>query len=190
MRCCAVTAPSLRVRVRCCQSIERALLVCGVRSAAVRRRAEVRERDGLAKLFRADRRLNRYDGRSQPWDDAHRSALQPVRRAPGSRISRRSSADRIALLHQRRGVELQTGALEQDRSSGSAAGRMLAVAAELDLVARLLAVITAVLPERSLRLDGAVAGRVSAFRRSSHVDPPLVRIYASSRWRTRYGGVG
>jgi len=56
---------------------------------------------------------------------------------------------------------------------------MLAVAAELDLVARLLAVITAVLAERSLRLDGAIAGRVSALGRSSHIDPPLVRIYAS-----------
>jgi len=49
---------------------------------------------------------------------------------------------------------------------------MLAIAAQLDLVARLLAVITAVLPERSLRLDGAVAGGMSAFHRSSHVDPP------------------
>ena len=56
---------------------------------------------------------------------------------------------------------------------------MLAVAAQLDLVARLLAVIAAVLPERSLWLDGAVAGRVSALHRSSHVDPPLVRMYAS-----------
>jgi len=37
---------------------------------------------------------------------------------------------------------------------------MLAVAAKLDLVARLLAVIAAILPERSLWLDGAVAGRV------------------------------
>jgi hypothetical protein len=56
---------------------------------------------------------------------------------------------------------------------------MLAVATKLDLVARLLAVIAAVLPEWSLRLDGAVAGRVSAFHRSSHVDPPFDRLYAS-----------
>ena len=52
---------------------------------------------------------------------------------------------------------------------------MLAIAAQLDLVARLLAVIAAVLPEWSLRLDCAVAGRVSALHRSSHVDPPFVR---------------
>jgi hypothetical protein len=58
---------------------------------------------------------------------------------------------------------------------------MLAIAAQLDLVARLLAVIAAVLPEWSLRLDGAVAGRVGAFHRSSHVDPPLLRLYASSQ---------
>ena len=57
---------------------------------------------------------------------------------------------------------------------------MLAIAAKLDLVARLLAVIAAVLPERSFGLDGAVTGRVSALHRSSHGDPPLVRLYASS----------
>jgi hypothetical protein len=54
--------------------------------------------------------------------------------------------------------------------SGRAAGRMLAIAAELDLVTRLLAVVTAVLPERPLWFDGAIAGRVSTFDRSSHVD--------------------
>jgi hypothetical protein len=55
---------------------------------------------------------------------------------------------------------------------------MLAIAAELDLVARLLAVIAAVLSERSLGLDGAVTGRVSALHRSSHVEPPMIRLYA------------
>ena len=50
---------------------------------------------------------------------------------------------------------------------------MLAVAAELDLVTRLLAVIAAVLAVRSLRLDGAITGWVSALSRSRHVDPPL-----------------
>ena len=57
---------------------------------------------------------------------------------------------------------------------------MLAIAAELDLVARLFAVIAAVLPERSFGLDGAVTRRVSALHRSGHGDPPLVRLYASS----------
>jgi hypothetical protein len=65
-----------------------------------------------------------------------------------------------------------------NRSSGRPTRRMLTIAAQLDLVARLLAVIAAVLPEWPLWLDGAVAGRVSAFR-SSHVDPPLGRLYAS-----------
>jgi hypothetical protein len=60
----------------------------------------------------------------------------------------------------------------KDRDSGSPAGGMLAIAAQLDLVTRLLAVIAAVLAVRSLRLDGAVAGGVSALGRSSHVDPP------------------
>jgi hypothetical protein len=52
---------------------------------------------------------------------------------------------------------------------------MLTVAAELDLVTCLLAVVAAVLPVRTLGLDGALTGRVSTFRRSSHVEPPLGR---------------
>ena len=155
---------------------------------------EVRERNGLAQLLRADRGLDRHHRRSQSWNDAHRSALQPVRRTSGPRLSRRSTADRIALLHQRRGAELQSqGHLSprgwnpgnQRLSSRGAAGRMLAIAAKLDLVTRLLAVVAAVLPERSLWLDGAIAGRVGTFRRSSHVDPPMGRIYASSHRGTR-----
>ena len=58
--------------------------------------------------------------------------------------------------------------------SCTATRRMLTVATQFDLVAGLLAVIAAVLSKWSLRLDGAVAGRVSAFHRSSHVDPPFV----------------
>ena len=55
---------------------------------------------------------------------------------------------------------------------------MLAVAAQLDSVTCLLAVVAAVLPVRSLGLDGALTGRVSAFGRSSHVEPPLARVRA------------
>jgi hypothetical protein len=77
-----------------------------------------------------------------------------------------------------------------DRESAGSARNMLAVAAQLDLVSCLLAVIAAVLAVRSLRLDDAIAGRVSALYRSSHVDPPLIRIYASYNWRTRRGRMG
>ena len=44
--------------------------------------------------------------RPQLLHDAHRGALQPLRRPPGPRVSRRSAADRPALLHQRRGADL------------------------------------------------------------------------------------
>ena len=67
---------------------------------------------------------------------------------------------------------------------------MLAIAAELDLVARLLAVIAAVLPEWSLRLDGAVAGRVGAFHRSRHVDPPWFDCTPLQREAQGCGGTG
>jgi hypothetical protein len=73
--------------------------------------------------------------------------------------------------------------------SGIATGRVLAVATELDLVTSLLAVIAAVLAVRSLRFDGAIAGRVSTFRRSSHVTLRSIGLYASSCWRTRRGGM-
>ena len=47
--------------------------------------------------------------------DAHRSALLAVRRTSRPRVPRRPAADRPALLHQRRGAELQAEvALERD----------------------------------------------------------------------------
>ena len=45
--------------------------------------------------------------------DADRSALQPVRRPPWSRVSRRAAADRPALLHQRRRAELHAVRVNQ-----------------------------------------------------------------------------
>jgi hypothetical protein len=84
---------------------------------------------------------------------------------PGRRIANQSST--IKTIQQSKIIKSTID------ESGSPTGGMLAIAAQLDLVARLLAVIAAVLPVRSLRLDGAVAGRVSALGRSSHVDPPL-----------------
>jgi hypothetical protein len=64
---------------------------------------------------------------------------------------------------------------------------MLTVAAQLDLVTRLLAVIAAVLPVRALGLDGALTGRVSAFGRSSHVEPPFGLYASSCRGTSRAG---
>src|SRR6185369_15880169 len=48
-------------------------------------------------------------------------------------------------------------------SRGLAAGRMLAVAAELDLVAGLFAVFAAVFAKRAMRFDHTLARRVRAF---------------------------
>jgi hypothetical protein len=66
---------------------------------------------------------------------------------------------------------------EVTRRAASAAGGVLAIAAQLDLVSRLLAVITAVLAMGSLRLDHAIACRVGALDRWGHLTPPC-RIYA------------
>jgi hypothetical protein len=54
---------------------------------------------------------------------------------------------------------------------------MLAVAAQLDLVSRLSAVIAAVLPEPALGLHGALTGRVRTLQWSSHVYLPLGGLY-------------
>jgi hypothetical protein len=48
------------------------------------------------------------------------------------------------------------------------ASRMLTIATELDLLASLLAMLAAVLAERSLRLDDAITGRVGTFGGAGH----------------------
>jgi hypothetical protein len=74
---------------------------------------------------------------------------------------------------------------QSDRSASRLpAGRMLTVAAQLDLVSRLFAVIAAVLPETSLRLDSALTGRVRTFRWSRHVDLRTEELYDSCPVRT------
>jgi hypothetical protein len=50
------------------------------------------------------------------------------------------------------------------RLGGLSTGWVLTVAAELDLLASLLAVLAAVLPERTLRFDDALTRGVSALR--------------------------
>ena len=56
-----------------------------------------------------------------------------------------------------------------------AAGGVLAVAAKLDLVARLLAVIAAVLPVRAVRLHHALTHRMRAFIFDAGHDAPPPR---------------
>ena len=53
----------------------------------------------------------------------------------------------------------------------------MAVAAQLDFVRGLLAVVTAVLTVLSSGLDRAAAGGVGAFDRTGHIAPPR-RLYA------------
>src|SRR5688572_20865118 len=49
---------------------------------------------------------------------------------------------------------------------------MLAVAPQFDLLSCLLAMVTAVLPVRTIRLDGAIARRVGTLRGFGHLEPP------------------
>jgi len=55
---------------------------------------------------------------------------------------------------------------------------VLTVATEFDFVPRLLAVLAAILPEATPGFDRAVACRVSAFRRTSHIHPRNGGLYA------------
>ena len=59
--------------------------------------------------------------------DAHRGALQPLRRSSRPCVQRRPEADRLALLHERRGDEIRAGRglleLSWKRRSGPAAGQ-------------------------------------------------------------------
>src|SRR3954452_574286 len=58
---------------------------------------------------------------------------------------------------------------------------MPALAAQLDLVALRLAVFAAVLAPCTAFLNGAFAGRMGAFRRICHREPPDRSLYASFR---------
>ena len=80
-----------------------------LRAAAVRVEEEIRERHRLAELQRSGRGRGRDHGRPHLRNAAHRGALQPLRQPSRPRVSGRPAADRPALLHQRRGDELQAG---------------------------------------------------------------------------------
>src|SRR5690349_9599312 len=85
----------------------RHLLVCRLRSAAVRRGSKVREWDWVAEFLRAATGFARGVEGFELRDGAHRSALQPVWRSPRARVSRRTATDWTAVLHQRGGAEFQ-----------------------------------------------------------------------------------
>jgi hypothetical protein len=79
----------------------RHIRVCRMWTVGVRGGSEVRKWYWMAELLRTGRRIDRHDRRSQLRNDAHRSALQPVRRTSRPCVSRWAAADRTALLHQR-----------------------------------------------------------------------------------------
>jgi len=55
---------------------------------------------------------------------------------------------------------------------------VLTIATEFDFVPRLLAVLAAILPEATPGFDGAVARRMGAFCRTSHIHPRTGGLYA------------
>ena len=86
-------------------------------SRAVCRRSEVRKRHRMAKLLRAAGRRDWLDRSIAAFGmDRTEGALQQLRRSPGSRVRRRSAADGLALLHQRRRAEFQASEEVVDES--------------------------------------------------------------------------
>ncbi len=69
-------------------------------------------RFGLAKLLRTPQPGGGW-GNHRPVvsDDPHRGALQPVRGTSRACVPRRAAANRIALLHERRGAEIRAEGL-------------------------------------------------------------------------------
>ncbi|CAA9503310.1 MAG: Peptide-methionine (R)-S-oxide reductase MsrB, partial [uncultured Sphingomonas sp.] len=83
------------------------LRLCRLRPPGLQVAGQVRERHRLAELHRADPRGRAHPSRRHRFSRPHRSALPPLRWSPGSRVRRRPPADRQALLHERRGNDLQ-----------------------------------------------------------------------------------
>ena len=73
-----------------------------LRPAAVLLGDQIRQRHRLAELLSAAAKRRRQDRGPHVRDDAHRSALPPLRRPSRPRLRRRAAADRPALLHERR----------------------------------------------------------------------------------------
>src|SRR5258706_5986957 len=79
----------------------------GLRFAAVRIVDEIRQRHGLAELFRAFAQGRGHDHGPQPRHGAHRSALRALRRAFGTCVPGRPQSHRRGLLHERCGAEIR-----------------------------------------------------------------------------------
>ncbi len=78
------------------------VLLCRLRTGAVRINYKVRKRDRMAEFLGAARRCGWHNHRSRVRDAADRGPLCTVQRAPRSCVRRRTPAYRPAVLHERR----------------------------------------------------------------------------------------
>ena len=85
------------------------LRVCRLRAAAVRLHHQVQQRHRLAELLCAAGQRRGHHLRPQLVHGSHRGALPSLRRPPRPRVRRRTQADWLALLHERRGAEVRSG---------------------------------------------------------------------------------
>ena len=140
----------------------RHILLCRLRPGAVQVEEEVRERHRLAELQRSGAGRGRGHRGPRLRHAAHRGALQPLRQPSRPRVSGRPAADRLALLHQRRGDELQAGLIRFDEAGSRPLG------------------VLAITSRRNLRCS-------TAFRQAATKRSPLLRgeLPASSACRAR-----
>ena len=85
----------------------RHLRVCGLRPRPVLLHDEVRQPHGMAELLGAARQGGDHRARPLGRHGPNRRQLPALRRPPGPRVRRWSEADRTALLHERRGDDVQ-----------------------------------------------------------------------------------
>ncbi len=107
MRCFVKAGPSGPSRARCCMSTGEATSPAPAATSTVLLDDEIRQRHGLAKLLGAVGRRRRHEPRHILGMAAHRGPLQPLRRPSRPCLRRRPEADRPALLHEWRRVDLQ-----------------------------------------------------------------------------------
>ncbi len=105
-----------------------------LRAGAVRGGSQVRERHRLAQFLCAARGVDRNLLGPQLLHGAHRGSLQPLRRPSGPRVPRRSAADRPALLHQRRALELHAVRAAAQRAEWCCASTCLVASGSAEAV--------------------------------------------------------